>query len=218
MDQNELLFNEVLSNLLETSDINVMEFGVASGNTACAILNVLLHRNVTVKRYIGFDSFLGLPKEENGVPIHNDWSVGAFNILHENRNNNKILNKADTTEEAIEHLFNRLKGYEKHGIKVDIVKGIYQDTLNSETLKSYEIEPADFIHIDCDLYISSIQALEFIFSNDLLKMNGILRYDDMRGCPDDGGEKRAHKKIQEKYRLMFNSLSNDAYIYTGKQI
>lgn len=217
MDQDEVLFNEVLSHL-NASDINVMEFGVASGNTACAILNVLLRRNVVVQRYIGFDSFLGLPLEEEGVPLHHHWLVGAFNILHENLNNSKVLEKASSPEQAIQILFNRLNEYTKHGTKVDIVRGIYQDTLNLQTIQEYSIEPADFIHIDCDLYISSIQALDFIFSNDLLKINGILRYDDMRECPDDGGEKRAHREIQDKYRLMFNSLSNDAYIYVGKQV
>ena len=50
------------------------EFGVFTGNNALAMLI-----GYGCRRYFGFDSFVGLPEELDGIEIRDQWHKGNFN-------------------------------------------------------------------------------------------------------------------------------------------
>lgn len=208
MDQDEETLNELVSYIQFDENGTVLEFGVGSGNMGSALLNVLLKNGKPLKRYIGFDWFKGLPEEYPDVPVNNHWFIGAFNILDENRTNIKILTKASSEQEAIEMVKERFNNYNKeHGIDITIVERLYQD-LDSEAVVTYNIKPANYISIDCDLYISAKHALEFIIQNNLMADNCIVRYDDWDMGIEEGlgGESKAHNEISTKYGLVFEVI------------
>ena len=60
-----------------------------------------------------------------------------------------------------------------------------------------------FVHIDCDLYESAYQVLDYLFGNDMLSDGCALFFDDWycnRGNPRYG-EHKAMGDIVEKYNL-----------------
>ena len=78
--------------------------------------------------------------------------------------------------------------------------------------------------MDCDLYISSIQAMEWLFANKLVAPGTVFGYDDWYSKPclqfkastevrrvsseieQFGGEARAHVEIARKYKVDFACL------------
>jgi tRNA (mo5U34)-methyltransferase len=62
------------------------------------------------------------------------------------------------------------------------------------------MQPASFINIDCDLCISTYQALDFIFSNNLWQNGTIIRYNDWFSTYISG-EEQAHNEIMSKYNI-----------------
>ncbi len=213
MDADEEIFDEILNHVNLEGDFTIMEHGIASGNTLCAILNRLIARNKLPKQVIGFDSFTGLCQEEEGVSRQNDWFPTAFNLLDENLGNKKLSKKASTWNEAYGMLLDRFAEYEKYNIWVKLVKGFYSDTLNRKAVEDYHIRPATFVNIDVDLYISAKQVLEFLFQNKLLANGAIIRYDDwtMRNVEEGvGGESKAHNEIVKKYHANFELIRKSA--------
>lgn len=84
----------------------------------------------------------------------------------------------------------------------------------------------DYVDIDCDLYISSIQALDWIFKNKLAKVGTIIGYDDwwVDSCsagagnlhPLDTSEGRAHLEITEKYNIEFECVGGSCSLSGAK--
>lgn len=209
MDLDDKLWSEVVDKIEVNDDATFLEFGVASGNTMCALLNNLIKKNIKPKMVIGYDAFEGLPKEQDGVPVHESWTKGAFNLKSEIQTNSKIISTLkDPKLDPLLVLQTRFKEYEKHDIVVNLVKGWYSDTL----LENITVRPACFIHIDCDLYISSIQVLEWLARYKLFAPNCLVRYDDWfipGQSVYEAGESKAHKEICQKYDLNFEYVANN---------
>ena len=96
-------------------------------------------------RMWGFDSFKGLPDETDAIKNY-DFRRGAY---------------AATANVA--SLVNQLGGPRF----VDFVIGFYSDSLTGSLRANKGMLPAMYIDIDTDLYISSIQALDWLFKNGL---------------------------------------------------
>lgn len=102
---------------------------------------ILEELNVPEVRLFGFDSFEGLPlsafSEDNRT-----WLPGEFKCDLE-------LTKKILTDRGIDWG------------KVHLIKGWFKDTLTEEVKKDHIIREASIIMIDCDLYSSSKDALDF---------------------------------------------------------
>jgi hypothetical protein len=87
-----------------------------------------------------------------------------------------------------------LKNLKKAGVdlaRVHLVPGYYQDSLNAQTKATLALRAAAIIHIDCDLYESTIQVLDFI--TDYVQDGTVILFDDwmcFKGHPNRG-ERRA---------------------------
>jgi len=110
----------------------------------------------------GFDSFDGLPEEQSGVPAIRGWAAGSYDA-----------SRFGVTPEALQA---RLGGNER----AQFIKGFYNESLTSSLLTRYRraMRPAVYVDIDCDIYISSHQALDWMFKHQLIVVGTLVGYDD----------------------------------------
>jgi len=163
------------------------EFGCHSGRTfSAAILASQFFR--TEMDLYAFDSFQGLPetkKEEDGF-----FESGSF------------FTAADEFKKIIKS---------KTGISMPddhIIKGFYENTLN-DSLSRFLPKKVGFVHIDVDLYSSTVTVLEFLKNH--LADGTIILFDDWYCFPPgkNMGEKRALKEFCVKYsNIKFTEWKN----------
>jgi hypothetical protein len=172
----------ILDNLQFLDDKLFCEFGVARGASILDFYQLYKKYQLDTDFY-GFDSFEGLPEET--IDKYSPWRTGQF-----------------STSGVVEEVLLNNKD-------IKIVKGWYSDTLNDDLLEAFGDKKIGIAHIDCDIYSSTIEVLEFLIQNDLLCDGSLLIYDDWgaylssNGAVDEYGvaEGRAHKEIMTKYNL-----------------
>lgn len=153
-----------------------LEFGSYAGNTAS--LAYFFSRNAGLRnmRIFCFDSFEGLP-----TITGSDGEKGDFFKKGEYRCDRPTFEK---------NL--KRRGVDMHAITV--IEGWYENTLKKEANSKLGIRKAAVILIDCDLYASAIQALEF--ATDYVVDSTVVIFDDwfnFAGNPECG-EQRAFKE------------------------
>jgi|SaaInlV_100m_DNA_2_1039680.scaffolds.fasta_scaffold40346_2 hypothetical protein len=172
------------------------EFGVFSGKSMIEMLNIFNRSKVSLSHVYGFDSFQGIPKC-NEEPLWNQvWGEGEFNSCD-------YLSVEDPKEAAqiiCEEVKQSLYSEEQ---MIKFYEGFYKDTL--PTVEKNTLVPALFVDIDVDIYSSAKEALEFLLSNNLIKVGTVINYDDWGGSPSNDrfltGESRAHKEICDEYSM-----------------
>jgi hypothetical protein len=143
-----------------------------------------------------FDSFQGLPKATLPPDTESPHVIsGAWNWTVEGAN---APTPAGITQQCSAFLpVDRIK----------VISGWYREVLTQI--------PADtkfaFVHIDCDLYESAYQVLDYLFGNDMLSDGCALFFDDWycnRGNPRYG-EQKAFYDIRIKYNPIHKRLLTD---------
>ncbi len=122
------------------------EVGVFKGETAKLIHNIIPNR----KLYL-FDSFEGFPKQV--IKEDCDGTVRPYTINFSNTDKNKVLS------------------YIKGNSNIEVREGIFPDTA-----KGLENESFAFVHLDADLYQSTIDGLNFFYPR-LSKGGAIIVHD-----------------------------------------
>jgi len=172
-----------------------LEFGVYNGTSLTIAYQTLKKRNNLTTRLFGFDSFEGLPSEAN-TDDDGTWFPGQFKCTY------------DTTVSKLKN-----KGVDFD--RVNLIKGFYSDTLNEGLKKKYDLKTASLIMIDCDLYSSTKDALNFCTS--LIHDKVIIIFDDW--LPDldkkNLGEKKAFDEFLEKNKNYKSSLFKE-YRFKGR--
>ena len=184
--------------------LDFYEFGVYSGHGLYDGYNQLVNIDkLYINKFYGFDYFIGLTQEQDGIKRHIDWNIGEFNSL-------KFYN-TNTIEECLQKIRERSQ---IPNDKLDFIVGFYKDVLNKELFSKYNFKPAAYIHMDVDLYISAKQALVWLIENKLFVKGTIIRYDDWDSIEEySGGESLAHKEICDIYNLKFNRINTNIFIY-----
>lgn len=160
-----------------------LEFGVASGRT------YIWQANQLVRRYkgstlIGFDSWQGLPKETEGVWCPERHAEGQFSF----------------PKACVQNALEIIDGYEENKKRFRFVDGFYSDSLCDKVRDT--IRDVIFINIDVDVYVSTIQLLDFV--KPLLQKGTIIYWDDwldpvdIPEGKDSWGEHRAWKDWSQK--------------------
>lgn len=199
-DNHHFLLEHVGDDCLGT---DLLEFGVYSGDSLHSILKKCKEQDIKIRRTFGFDSFRGLKLEEYDEVVHEQWTNGSFDA--------RQLFKADSPQQVA----NMLRDiFHSRGFDVEFIVNAFK-LLDKSIIEFFDIEPAFYINIDCDLYSSAKQALNFIFDNNLLAVNGLIRYDDYEAVKD-GGEQLAHKELAEERGLRFDYLDWCVFKYKGK--
>jgi hypothetical protein len=163
------------------------EFGCHSGRTFSAALLAAKYFRLPLDAY-AFDSFEGLPetnKDEDGI-----FRAGSYcTTLSQFR---KIVKK----------------GTKVNLPEKNIIKGFYDQSLTKMLGKALPGQ-VGFVHIDVDLYSSTVTVLEFI--KDHLTNGTVVLFDDWYAFPPgkEMGEKRALKEFMQKYpHIKFSEWKN----------
>ena len=155
------------------------EFGSFKGDSI--ILFGLIKRFLSIfnpelkkQKIFSFDSFQGLPK--NNLD-HNDpvWTEKAF---------------CGTLQEVI-------KNISSFGISFEYIKGFYRDSLTHNLKERMSENPPSIIHIDVDLYSSTIEVLKWL--DDISLPMATYIFDDIwaTGNHPNLGEQRAIKEYNQ---------------------
>jgi len=150
----------------------------------------------------GFDSFVGLPPEASGV--HKEgrhWNQGAFSSSDAMRTySTKALFR------KLRHKINRAEG------NVTFIRGYFNETMTPSLLREHRFQPALFVDVDGDLYISALDGVGWMLQNGLLVPGSLVRYDDWK---DDKswGETRAHEELTRRYHVKWRHISHVKHSY-----
>jgi O-methyltransferase len=125
-------------------------------------------------RFYGFDSFEGLPK--SNVDIHRNWKEGSYSASIEDVN--ASLNKWGMQ------------------LPYSLIKGWYSKKLFEKMQREQPFDNPIIVVIDCDLYESAIEVLNFIHPK--MSIGLILLFDDWNAFSGDEnhGERRAVKEYE----------------------
>lgn len=163
------------------------EFGVARGLTFAGAYLLSRKYETQIRKFYAFDSFCGFPELgeidrefERFKTGEESWSIVEFD---------ETLKKADVDREQVE-----------------IVKGWFRDTLNSNlsTQLSDLNAKASIVWIDCDLYESSKQALNFIAP--FLQNGSVVIFDDWycyHSDPSKGEQRALAEFLSENSTIQF---------------
>jgi hypothetical protein len=136
---------------------DVAECGVFRGRTLVPMA-VYLTQNGSAKHIFGFDSFEGFDDAVNvdvrlGGQASKDKHVAAFN------------------ETSVRFVQSKLKRF---GVRnATLVKGFFRDTLARHAERRFS-----FVHLDCDIYESYKECLEFFYSR--TSPGGIVLFDEYK--------------------------------------
>jgi hypothetical protein len=89
----------------------------------------------------------------------------------------------------------------------NFIQGYYNESLTPELHQRLGMRPALFVDIDCDLYISTYQALDWLFTSKIIAPGTLVGYDDW--CLTKlgvAGESRAHDEIALKHKVTFRCV------------
>lgn len=155
-----------LAELVGTAELgDYLEFGVSLGTSLQTMSSVLEQLALPRVRIFGFDSFEGLPAS---AAAEGKWQPGEF---------------ASPLEQTRQFL-------DRHGVdwqRTHLIKGWFSDTLTDGTKDTHHIRKASLIMIDCDLYSSARESLDFCAP--LIKDAAFIFFDDWVDDPDFGERK-----------------------------
>ena len=158
------------------------EFGCHSGRTFSEAVKASKFLDIEDMEFFAFDSFSGLPDTDpnkDGVFKKGDFFTSKKDFI-------KIVKKKSRLE------------LEEH----QIIEGFFSETLNAELQN--KLPKAGIVHIDVDLYSSTVEILNFI--KPLLSLGTVILFDDWYCFPvgEDKGERLALKefcKANPKFQL-----------------
>jgi len=103
--------------------------------------------------------------------------------------------------------------------RVLVVKGWYKQSLTYDTKREYQLNLAAVIHVDCDLYSSTVDVLAFI--KDIVQIGTILIFDDWYAFRDeekkeDFGEQKAFEEwsLRHAFEGFYDFPPTKAFIMT----
>ena len=138
---------------------DVYQFGVFTGASLRS-----LARHYRGARLWAFDTFSGMPK----VSDHTEgsyikaWGPGAFNAAGSSRDKVKRLQEE----------------FGAQGHNVSFIVGTYSVSLTTQLPQAMGMRPAMYVDIDCDLYASTLEALDWMLAHNLIIAGTVLGYDD----------------------------------------
>lgn len=161
-----------------------LEFGVYRGDSFINAWDAARVAGRHGARFYAFDSFRGLPDPEaSASDAEGEFVKGQF-----------------SAERALFEKNLRRAGVD--GGRVTVVDGFYDATLPNTAPKDLGLGAAAIVWIDCDLYVSTICALQFV--TDLLQDGSVLIFDDwhcFRSRPDLGEQRACAEWLEANPQL-----------------
>ena len=155
---------------------DVAECGVFRGSTLITI-GLLLNQSLTKKRLVGFDSFSGF----NDL-IATDLVLGGAEDSQKR--------EGGFGQTSLSHVASRIEalGLDR---TIELVPGYFDGTLPSTPERNY-----CFVHLDCDIYGSYKQCLEYFYPR--MPTGGIILLDEYNDPPWPGCNKAVDEFLADK--------------------
>ena len=68
------------------------------------------------------------------------------------------------------------------------------------------------VDVDVDLYISTMQCMEWMFTHRLIVPGTVVYYDDVKEVKaDEGGELAAHEELTAKWKITWNRVHDTCW-------
>lgn len=169
---------------------DLVEFGTMTGHTARAIGEAMLaverQYGLPARRFHLYDSFVGLP-EPVAVP---DTASPHVQLGHWAAGGCMVLDKP-----GLDAVMREILPQERY----ELVEGWYSDTV---PLIPRE-QVFGFLHVDCDLYQSTIDCLTPLFENGQVASGAVICFDDWmcNKASDKFGERRAFIELTERFGI-----------------
>ncbi len=189
----QMMFYSEIANLVEDVPGDIAEFGVSGGVSLMAftrIFNCIESGldNKEKRKIYGFDSFEGLPELSN-----NDSSINGSNAQMKEGGFKDELGAS------------YLKKFVNEFQSVSLVKGWFSQTI-PEFLECNPAISFSLVHVDCDLYESTMDVLEGVW--DYVTPGGVIVFDELFH-KDFPGETKA-------FREFFDSKNNQYSLKKSK--
>ena len=182
---------DYISKNLEVKGKDVYLFGIYTGWSCGEVGYNFKITNKSPNNFYGFDSLEGLPDERPDLSRQQDWHKGNYN-------SKTYFNTQDIDsicKDIEDNFLNRSNR------SIDLIRGFYSTSLTDDLVIEKNMKPACFIDMDCDLYISAFQALDWLARNELLN-NTVIYFDDyVKARREMIGEEKAFYEIINKFSL-----------------
>lgn len=165
-----------------------LEFGVFKGASLLHAQKVADQLGLDEMRFIGFDSFQGLPPQPD--QLKEMFYEGQYSCA----------------EQQVRAWLSQ------HGAdwkRLTLVPGFYEDALTSQKKNELRLTKCAVAMLDCDIYSSTKVALTWI--DDIVEPGSIVIFDDWNAYGDDerswlDGQRKAMREHQRTSRWVFNEL------------
>lgn len=178
---------------------DIAEFGTMTGRTAVAmataqkiLMERYAHSPIKRKKLWFLDSFVGLPEVENDVDSNSPhvksqiWGPGTCKGLSFEEFSNLIAQIISKEE-------------------FEVLEGWYSDTAASLTKEKFAL-----VHVDCDLYESTMDALVPLFQNGCISEGCLFLFDDWNcnHASNDFGERKAWEELTKEFNIEASDEGN----------
>jgi O-methyltransferase len=164
---------------------DIAEFGCMTGRTA-NILSAVMASFKTDKKIHLFDSFEGLPKATHEVDTSSDhvkdgtWAPGTCKGISPEALKKKCLNYLPAEQILI-----------------------YEGWFSANMTRIPAGTKFALVHVDCDLYQSTMDCLDYLFKQNMISQGAIILFDDWYCSHSSNahGERKAWSELVSKYGI-----------------
>ena len=192
-------------------DRDVYQFGVFTGNGLKKIAGYCSGRCGHVW---GFDSFQGIPAESGEES--QAWRHGAHGKYKTHFLEGGYSAAAALGDTSMRSVMRKVAARVGHPEQVTLIGGYFNETCNDMLLSKHRLQPALHVDMDADIYLSAMQALDWMFAHKLIVPGTFLRYDDYprinatHGAAKGTnlyGQARAHYELSEKWDVTWQLVA-----------
>lgn len=178
-------YRNVLRMLIELSDGeplgDYLEFGVCHGASLACMHQAAAALDLRDIRLFGFDSFAGLPADAEEEEDKRIWKEGQYRVR-------PAFARRFLTEAGVDWS------------RVRLIEGWFRETLTPGLVTQLRLTRASVIMVDCDIYSSAREALEFCAP--LIRDRAVILFDDWHSAgpmEKSWGERRAFEEFLTRH-------------------
>lgn len=179
---------------------DLYEFGVYKGEGTgekLQVIRTVMGSDAEPRHVWAFDSWQGVPR---------GWDFPMDHVLDLSRDMEwSVLQKT-----VVENI--------NTSRPVTLVKGFYNESLTEEIVHAHAMKPAWWVNMDCDIYDSTYQALDWMFKNKLMTKGTRVYYDDVLTTSPDVAQRKAHQDITQKYNVQWKKLASHSGLFVSDDV
>ena len=190
---------------IDPAHTDVYAFGTYTGGSLVEIVESFNTIRCPMRKFFGFDSFEGMPEETDEEHVYEAqpyWRKGNYDS-REHFGVSTVEDSMVKTRELVEPHMSKES-------ELVLIPGFFENVLDDECTKKYDMRPAAYIDVDVDIYASSKTVLEFVFANNIAVEGTSIGLDDWGGAPGwetmSDGQSRAFREVGLKYNVVFEQL------------